>query len=131
SHRAFPLTTHHTTYTTSPSPDTLFFFLFNDPPPPEIYTLSLHDALPISRSWACCHADCDADPSCATATASRAARRLASAAVVDGDRKSTRLNSSHRTISYAVFCLKKKKRKTTHTNTPVELQSPAKYCGRC
>src|SRR5206468_13071980 len=90
-----------------------FFFFFNDPSPTEIYTLSLHDALPIS------------------------AYLLAQVFVVESyeplpflllrivgylwgernenvleilDRKSTRLNSSHDQISYAVFCLKKKKK---------------------
>src|SRR5688572_31245469 len=77
-----------------------FFFFFNDTATTEIYTLSLHDALPIS--WT---------RSCAPSAACRArifCSRLA-------DRKSTRLNSSHSQISYAVFCLKKKKKKTKHT----------------
>src|SRR6516165_1150454 len=71
---------------------TLFFF--NDTATTEIYTLSLHDALPIWRNRR-------ADRRGWTVP-SRAppARR--------GDRKSTRLNSSHSQISYAVFCLKKK-----------------------
>src|SRR2546430_4126126 len=87
-----------------------FFFFFNDTATTEIYTLSLHDALPISS------------------VGGRAARRHAAQGVrLDegedlaepvqrdglahevGDRKSTRLNSSHSQISYAVFCLKKKK----------------------
>src|SRR6266496_1854396 len=82
-------------------------FFFKDPPTTEIYTLSLHDALPIAtpgrkrkpgsakgRIWIA--PDFDATPA-------------------DLDRKSTRLNSSHVEISYAVFCLKKKKKKkTTH-----------------
>src|SRR5438445_5248200 len=74
-------------------------FFFNDPAPTEIYTLSLHDALPIFL---------------------RAFERVPQVRdVVHGplelandhgeDRKSTRLNSSHANISYAVFCLKKKK----------------------
>src|SRR2546430_9101171 len=89
-----------------------FFFFFNDTATTEIYTLSLHDALPISskraarrkrarRSHACDH------------------RRGRPKARGNGpnrcqDRKSTRLNSSHSQISYAVFCLKKKK---THINS--------------
>src|SRR5688572_32115874 len=87
-------------------------FFFNVTPTTEIYTLSLHDALPIS--------DRDgADP----AAASRAGRThpdphhppAAAASARQAhhpareDRKSTRLNSSHSQISYAVFCLKKKK----------------------
>src|SRR5215813_14689725 len=74
-----------------------FFFFFNDTATTEIYTLSLHDALPIfpppyapDRRW--------------DAPTSRWE-----------DRKSTRLNSSHVRISYAVFCLKKKKKKTHNT----------------
>src|SRR5437867_9584359 len=69
----------------------------------EIYTLSLHAALPISSSSALFAAAC-----CCSAAAkapSVFARRCVSAR---RDRKSTRLNSSHRTISYAVFCLKNK-----------------------
>src|SRR5215217_9616888 len=77
-----------------------FFFFFNDTATTEIYTLSLHDALLISRC------------------------RPSAAVIISGptnglpswsppDRKSTRLNSSHANISYAVFCLKKKKKKTT------------------
>src|SRR6266436_8521404 len=82
----------------------LFFFFFNDTATTEIYTLSLHDALPIrshSRS-------------------ARTRRRSGPKALGlsgtgegspgrgESDRKSTRLNSSHGYISYAVFCLKKK-----------------------
>src|SRR2546428_3563349 len=72
------------------------FFFFNDTATTEIYTLSLHDALPIypdDRSWRKLRcASSDLRPT-------RSPR----------DRKSTRLNSSHDQISYAVFCLKKKK----------------------
>src|SRR2546430_12778587 len=85
-----------------------FFFFFNDTATTEIYTLSLHDALPISR---------------------RARRRISlerpvtgfcragasPAERANGDRKSTRLNSSHSQISYAVFCLKKKKKKKANS----------------
>src|SRR6266852_1782171 len=73
-----------------------FFFFFNDTATTEIYTLSLHDALPIC--WRCSAAI----RGYAKSPAPPAAR----------DRKSTRLNSSHGSISYAVFCLKKKKKKT-------------------
>src|SRR2546430_4069904 len=81
-----------------------FFFFFNDTATTEIYTLSLHDALPISRS----------------AISIKASGRFSihrDLAALDvalqprvrhRDRKSTRLNSSHSQISYAVFCLKKK-----------------------
>src|SRR2546421_12172414 len=76
-----------------------FFFFFNDTATTEIYTLSLHDALPIFQ-------------------VRREQSRVASehpnwgAVQFRQDRKSTRLNSSHDQISYAVFCLKKKKKNT-------------------
>src|SRR5215831_9624126 len=74
-----------------------FFFFFNDTATTEIYTLSLHDALPIRpRGGWCGRGSCRPYPA-------RSPR---------SDRKSTRLNSSHLGISYAVFCLKKKKNKT-------------------
>src|SRR5688572_32072236 len=74
------------------------FFFFNDTATTEIYTLSLHDALPIlTRS--------PITGVCSTGGRVRAALGPRS------DRKSTRLNSSHSQISYAVFCLKKKKKK--------------------
>src|SRR5256885_10621876 len=79
------------------SPISFLFFFFNDTATTEIYTLSLHDALPISvSSWA------------ASRIFMRRSRRRAPPRL-DRDRKSTRLNSSHLVISYAVFCLKKKK----------------------
>src|SRR5205085_9581654 len=93
----------------------LSFFFFNDPATTEIYTLSLHDALPIWR------------PYLITGLFFRAGlarprqiepprghwrhRRAGHGHRRELDRKSTRLNSSHSQISYAVFCLKKKKRK--------------------
>src|SRR5256885_12002365 len=73
------------------------FFFFNDTATTEIYTLSLHDALPICR--------CLREFRTPFALAGSRVR-LAHGAV--RDRKSTRLNSSHLVISYAVFCLKKK-----------------------
>src|SRR3712207_9487588 len=97
---------------------TYFFFFFNDTATTEIYTLSLHDALPISGGAG----DVEVHPrrlAGELAQEERGGRRVGLAAVVlevgDGaldallDRKSTRLNSSHANISYAVFCLKKKK----------------------
>src|SRR5258708_22298583 len=95
-------------------PSCSLFFFFNDTATTEIYTLSLHDALPISSK-----------------TRYRASQLLGREMRHDGvevfryrsardveryrkDRKSTRLNSSHQIISYAVFCLKKKK-KTKNT----------------
>src|SRR2546427_6519887 len=82
------------------------FFFFNDTATTEIYTLSLHDALPI----------CGRHPALARLSLRGHPRRRA----LPLDRKSTRLNSSHSQISYAVFCLKKKNNTyladTSHTN---------------
>src|SRR5258707_8541960 len=79
------------------------FFFFNDTATTEIYTLSLHDALPIYverdeevGEGAVEHRDDDEEDH--------------HRGVHSEDRKSTRLNSSHANISYAVFCLKKKKK---------------------
>src|SRR5258708_35204506 len=91
----------------------LFFFFFNDTATTEIYTLSLHDALPILED----HGECfkrslrelirrefdSLDPK----VGDNENQTLSESTL--GDRKSTRLNSSHQIISYAVFCLKKKK----------------------
>src|SRR5438034_8636452 len=83
----------------------LFFFLFffNDPATTEIYTLSLHDALPIC--WPPRDVNCRGRYG-----GSDSAVRIALEESNRLDRKSTRLNSSHTVISYAVFCLKKKKK---------------------
>src|SRR5437773_6063519 len=75
-----------------------YTLFFKDAAPTEIYTLSLHDALPICIAWPL---------AIVLAFSAGAAWHVATAQ--DADRKSTRLNSSHITISYAVFCLKKKK----------------------
>src|SRR6266853_924592 len=80
---------HHPIPTCNP------FFFFNDTATTEIYTLSLHDALPIRRFGLAIKAGQDFD--------------LINPEDDPRDRKSTRLNSSHSQISYAVFCLKKKK----------------------
>src|SRR5256885_14490064 len=81
------------------------FFFFNDTATTEIYTLSLHDALPISYG----RAPVPLRGLRRAATNARLARaRRTRADAPTGDRKSTRLNSSHLVISYAVFCLKKK-----------------------
>src|SRR5215467_15148667 len=82
-----------------PHTHSFFFFFFNDTATTEIYTLSLHDALPIS-----------AGRGGSMNTVSFVNRGLIDKNAVR-DRKSTRLNSSHLVISYAVFCLKKKKKK--------------------
>src|SRR2546422_7646891 len=103
------------------------FFFFNDTATTEIYTLSLHDALPI-----CLYGDLSEE-------IREHLEEKIDELVAGGmprDRKSTRLNSSHGYISYAVFCLKKKKKKkrpsrsgqnptpchctrTTHTPSPL------------
>src|SRR2546427_8000615 len=87
----------------------LYFFFFNDTATTEIYTLSLHDALPISSIR-------KVSAGCWEATRlrvdDRELIRFRADLLRSGlDRKSTRLNSSHSQISYAVFCLKKKKKK--------------------
>src|SRR5690606_41532660 len=94
------------------------YLLLHHPATPQIYTLSLHDALPISRAAA----------SSSRAPWGRGGRRTTPAgscrarrcrppcdrtSSTRSDRKSTRLNSSHVKISYAVFCLKKKKKTET------------------
>src|SRR5436305_7812286 len=110
--------------------DYSFVFFFNDTATTEIYTLSLHDALPISRIWRiaiwlkgeraraiCKH---PMAPPCVWI------------ATLTIDRKSTRLNSSHVRISYAVFCLKKKKTKNISCSVPLHRCSTdcyhASYC---
>src|SRR5690242_20981626 len=85
-------------------------FFFTDPATPEIYTLSLHDALPISTGVRGNH-DAAALGGPEIELFNIDARRAAEwtrASILNRDRKSTRLNSSHMSISYAVFCLKKK-----------------------
>src|SRR2546430_13149476 len=101
-----------------------FFFFFNDTATTEIYTLSLHDALPILlmvfvitndllKRWSIRESS---NPSPSAASPASA------------DRKSTRLNSSHSQISYAVFCLKKKKSQHTSTLLPSHLSSSITRC---
>src|SRR2546430_11029443 len=83
-------------------PSKFSFFFFNDTATTEIYTLSLHDALPISWERESVAPQLRRDPLRGNTWASTSL-----------DRKSTRLNSSHSQISYAVFCLKKKKKQQT------------------
>src|SRR2546430_13244994 len=90
----------------------LYFFFFNDTATTEIYTLSLHDALPISVSCAC-----DEHDELVVSRRRLIAVRASHLDVGEArtlDRKSTRLNSSHSQISYAVFCLKKKTKEHLH-----------------
>src|SRR5438876_5958489 len=89
-----------------------YFFFFNDTATTEIYTLSLHDALPISRS----RPD-EAGVLQRDQEQLRSNEKSRHPPYSERDRKSTRLNSSHPSISYAVFCLKKK----TLTNPDISL----------
>src|SRR5207248_10621672 len=106
----------------------LSFFFFNDTATTDIYTLSLHDALPIF------HRSARDAPTVASSgiqavlevqvqSSFYQTKDLCREYLLDQgngqrqpDRKSTRLNSSHRTISYAVFCLKKKRNKKKTSN---------------
>src|SRR2546426_10623589 len=92
-----------------------FFFFFNDTAPTEIYTLSLHDALPISWPRLDASAVSVKDARRAAPWSAAASDRRRGSTVRSADRKSTRLNSSHLVISYAVFCLKKKKKNKQKT----------------
>src|SRR5690606_39558983 len=105
----------------------ILIFLFTDTPPTEIYTLSLHDALPISDRSAPLRAIVQLHQpvgytgcgKVSVRTAWKSATRIALRIDLirsrcTRDRKSTRLNSSHVKISYAVFCLKKKNKKSYH-----------------
>src|SRR5258708_33551406 len=85
-----------------------FVFFFNDTATTEIYTLSLHDALPISRLLS------------GFSVQYRDLSGGRTGLAIGQDRKSTRLNSSHQIISYAVFCLKKKKTRHAVIITPDE-----------
>src|SRR2546426_6081468 len=97
-------------FTTS-IPLSFFFFFFNDTATTEIYTLSLHDALPILFRQFQRHRERrsgDRGFHCAQHNRTLFAE-FDGGGAMETDRKSTRLNSSHLVISYAVFCLKKKK----------------------
>src|SRR5437868_9212904 len=88
----------------------LSVFFFTDTATTEIYTLSLHDALPICRA-----SSATFNPRCV--------RRVCRVGLWSGsrqDRKSTRLNSSHVSISYAVFCLKKKNELDQNPQRPAQ-----------
>src|SRR3712207_8302848 len=89
-------------------------FFFNDTATTEIYTLSLHDALPILDKLSCVEVSCTRTNSLLPGQPEppytpENSLSKSSTLCIEEDRKSTRLNSSHANISYAVFCLKKKK----------------------
>src|SRR5690625_7759240 len=84
---------------------TCTYFFTTAPATPNIYSLSLHDALPILAE----RLRCGQGPFEVPALGIHLVENVVRGAV-DEDRKSTRLNSSHVAISYAVFCLKKKKK---------------------
>src|SRR5947208_7076963 len=101
----------------------LFVFFFNDTATTEIYTLSLHDALPIFGDDLRPHRELFVHATGLEAHPAGCARGRS-------DRKSTRLNSSHQIISYAVFCLKKKNNSSSHCHSaathavPTTLRTP-------
>src|SRR3712207_8287863 len=90
-------------------------FFFNDTASTEIYTLSLHDALPIYRSGSARRPDrrCRGEQPAPSRWLPGLGLGREGGSLRAEDRKSTRLNSSHANISYAVFCLKKKNSVTT------------------
>src|SRR5258708_13764150 len=95
-------------------PPTSSFFFFNDTATTEIYTLSLHDALPIFHELRPLRTSFPESGVLLPQSWERAT----------GDRKSTRLNSSHQIISYAVFCLKKKKPHRPTRRVRARMQCP-------
>src|SRR3712207_7091143 len=104
----------------------IFFFFFNDTATTEIYTLSLHDALPIFSEnlgvLLITHYQRLLNHITPDVVHVLAAGRIVTSG---GDRKSTRLNSSHANISYAVFCLKKKKLpSSTISSQPTSISDP-------
>src|SRR5690349_24057310 len=105
-----------------------FSFFFNRPAPPEIYTLSLHTLFRSRSSPAdAAHSRRAILPSaCSSAASARCSRSHSERgfqAILRPDRKSTRLNSSHVEISYAVFCLKKKKKNKIDTDVHAAVTS--------
>src|SRR2546430_7084401 len=103
-----------------------FFFFFNDTATTEIYTLSLHDALPICAKRTLGAANKPASQ-CGASRPRRRGDRISQRCctcsqpvmALKRDRKSTRLNSSHSQISYAVFCLKKKKKQINNKSITI------------
>src|SRR3712207_6951541 len=100
------------------------FFFFNDTATTEIYTLSLHDALPIWSTKASTTFERFSKVYAKAVGGGKLLKPNPGKSGAMTDRKSTRLNSSHANISYAVFCLKKKKKKLTylHSNPTIKRQ---------
>src|SRR5204862_2042547 len=92
-------------------------FFFNATAATALYTLSLHDALPIYSTGGTLHLIANNQVGFTTDPADGRSTRYSSDLAKGLDRKSTRLNSSHVEISYAVFCLKKKSRSTRRAST--------------
>src|SRR2546426_9287610 len=99
-------------------PSTFSCFFFNDTATTEIYTLSLHDALPISCDDRRALNGSDSGRLLSSKSRSKNQECRHAANLPRTDRKSTRLNSSHLVISYAVFCLKKKNYPRAHDAPP-------------
>src|SRR3712207_8487445 len=91
------------------------FFFFNDTATTEIYTLSLHDALPICDTYMDYNEIYNQVQNMSSEDLINLDIISKSLGYAGVDRKSTRLNSSHANISYAVFCLKKKNTSSSHS----------------
>src|SRR5437667_5384327 len=96
-------------------------FFFNDTATTELYTLSLHDALPISTTTSLVFTSRTPSSPHSFSRCSATSRSIGfmASTTAKRDRKSTRLNSSHITISYAVFCLKKKNQRKKPDASPM------------
>src|SRR5688500_20068333 len=103
---------------TSPASTIIVVFCFNHPATTEIYTLSLHDALPIYLT----RHGIEVEARLESANRAEIDRQEIEEQRALRDRKSTRLNSSHLVISYAVFCLKKKIQYKNDLESPPDLQ---------
>src|SRR2546421_8974131 len=103
-----------------------FFFFFNDTATTEIYTLSLHDALPIYRIVYDTYTSAGGQGLFKWYPTYEPGKGFPGNTCIsvndEVDRKSTRLNSSHDQISYAVFCLKKKKKKVRFQQSVIRMQ---------
>src|SRR5438034_2121712 len=102
----------------------IHFFFFNDTATTEIYTLSLHDALPICKFLDAIQLPLEIQRSLKGAGLRVLTETITSPTL---DRKSTRLNSSHTVISYAVFCLKKKKKKKAQHHIKLKTTNNTTY----